>query len=758
MKVLLFIGLFIALMITGYCLWKTSEINHKLAPSVLKILWVGFGMVFFYIFAVMTEVEWIARISYNIYYIAVGWLIYFLLYFSLELNGTFMEEYVRKDFVFGLLILDSLTLIWNMFSQNLFSLKWASKYGQLYVYKPQMTELFFVHYTFLLLCAVMCMIGLTQRFLTAPAFYRAKYFVIAIIFACMIGLNIFGFVWLVDYSILGYVAEVICIYYCSFVYTPQRLLSKTLTQVTENMLVGVLALDLEGKIIYYNKTAESFLDTDEFLLNSKGISLEGWCREQAVSGAQDGEVVETFYRGREPLSFKIQLQRIMDDRSQLQGSYYIIQDITEEINQLKKKQYLSTHDRLTRLYTKEYFYEQAENYIKSHMDEELLIVCTDIRDFKMINDFFGSRVGDAVLQNYGEKIRSGAAKMIAYGRLGNDHFAVLIKKEDFNPALFDLTTKEAFAGATHYEVSYQMVTYIGVYEVVERDLLVSVMCGRARMALNTIKDNRKQKVAYYDEALRDNIIYEQELTKDLIRAVEEEQLQMYLQPQTTAEGKVLGAEALIRWHHPIKGILPPDEFIPIFEKNGMITEVDKCIWEMACRQLREWNKHGKKNVYLSVNISPRDFYFLDIYQIFSGLIEKYQINPKQLKLEITESAVMLDFARQQELIEKLRKTGFVVEMDDFGSAYSSLNMLKDIYVDVLKLDMAFLKESQNTERGRTILRMVIGLAKNLQIPVISEGVETEEQLQFLKKLGCEMFQGYYFAKPMDVEQFEVKYL
>jgi len=182
------------------------------------------------------------------------------------------------------------------------------------------------------------------------------------------------------------------------------------------------------------------------------------------------------------------------------------------------------------------------------------------------------------------------------------------------------------------------------------------------------------------------------------------------------------------------------------------------MWEAACKQLRKWTDEGRREVYISVNISPKDFYFVDVYQTFVGLLDKYRIEPRQLKLEITESAVMRDFETQKELINKLRRLGFVVEMDDFGSAYSSLNMLKDIDVDVIKLDMGFLQQSVNSEKGKSILRMVVGLSKQLGIPVISEGVETREQLQFLQELGCEMFQGFYLGRPMDAQQFEIIYL
>ena len=758
MKIIISAVLSVALVITGYYLWKTSKKNHRLAPIVSNILWAGFSMVFFYIVAIMIEIQQLALFAYCAYYISIGWLLFFLLYFSLEYTGNFLEEFVRKDFMAILLGIDSLALFWNFFSKKMFDVSWEQTLGNDSIYKPVLNDLFYVHYTLILLIAVICLIGFLNRFFTAPAFYRIKYLIIAVFFVTMMVLNIKSFDMPIDCSVIGYVAEVICIYYCAFVYTPQRLLPATLTRVAEKVSIGILALDLEGRNIYNNQIVSEYLDPEFPFIDKEGVDLENWCKALAKKHTKDTDVEETFYRGRMARIFKIQLQRVEDSKKQLQGCYFIIQDRTEEINELKKKQHLATHDRLTDLYIKEHFYEQAEKYIKSHPEEELYIVCTDIKDFKMINDFFGSRVGDAVLQNYADKIRKYEEKLITYGRLGNDNFAILMKKEDFREEYFDLATQEAFAGSTHSAVAFQVIAYAGVYQVVERDLLVSVMCGRARMALNTIKGSRTRKVAYYDNVLRDNILYEQELSKDLEEAIEKEQLQMYLQPQAVADETVIGAEALIRWEHPERGTLGPDVFIPIFERNGLITEVDKYMWEAACKQLRKWQDEGKKDLYISVNISPKDFYFVDVYQTFVGLLDKYKIQPKHLKLEITESAVMMDFERHRELINKLRGLGFVVEMDDFGSAYSSLNMLKDIDVDVLKLDMGFLRQSQNNERGKSILQMVIGLSKQLGIPVISEGVETAEQLKFLAGLGCDMFQGYYLGKPMDVKQFESKYL
>ena len=416
MKILLGAVLSVALIITGIYLWKTSKKNHRMAPSVSKILWAGFSMVFFYVVALLVELEWLALFAYCAYYISVAWLLFFLLYFSLEYTGNFLEDFVRKDFMIVLLVIDSLVLVWNFFSKKLFDIGWEQVLGTESLYKPVLKDLFYVHYTFMVLIAVIFLVGLICRFFKAPAFYRMKYMLISVIFGGMMVLNIRGFEDPVDFSVIGYVALVICIYYCAFVYTPQRLLPKTLTEVTGNMSVGVLALDLEERIIYNNRIVESYLDIEHPLVDDNETDLESWCRQQARKKTGNMETEVTFWRGKEPLFFKIQMQRVMDSKKQLQGCYFIIQDRTQEIKELRKKQHLATHDRLTDLYIKEHFYETAEKYIKSHLDEELYIICTDIKDFKMINDFFGSRIGDAVLQNYADKIREAGDKLITYGR------------------------------------------------------------------------------------------------------------------------------------------------------------------------------------------------------------------------------------------------------------------------------------------------------------------------------------------------------
>ena len=232
---------------------------------------------------------------------------------------------------------------------------------------------------------------------------------------------------------------------------------------------------------------------------------------------------------------------------------------------------------------------------------------------------------------------------------------------------------------------------------------------------------------------------------------------MFLQPQVDAKGQVQGAEALVRWIHPEKGVVAPGRFMDTLEKTGLVYKLDKYMWEKAAQKLKEW-KQKEIPYYISVNISTKDFFFLDIYETFVQLIEQYEIEPERLKLEITETTLMSDFKENMKILGKLQAYGFQIEIDDFGSGYSSLNMLRNIKANVLKIDRDFLVATENEVRDQDILQSIVVLAEKIGMSVIVEGVETKKQLEMLIGMGCRMFQGYYFSKPLSVEKFEECYI
>ncbi|WP_143149646.1 EAL domain-containing protein [Fibrobacter sp. UWT2] len=282
---------------------------------------------------------------------------------------------------------------------------------------------------------------------------------------------------------------------------------------------------------------------------------------------------------------------------------------------------------------------------------------------------------------------------------------------------------------------------------------VSIMFDRAHLAQTSIKNEYNTHIAIYDDKMRDQVLWSQKISGELEGALKQRHIVPYLQPIVDINGSIIGAEALVRWLHPTEGFLPPFTFIPTFEKNGMIAEVDKYIWRSACEILSSWTDE-KSKLFISVNISPKDFYFIDVYAEIKNLVDEYKIEPSRLRIEITETVMMTEAESRMAILSKFRESGFIVEMDDFGSGYSSLNQLKDMPLDVLKIDMKFLSKAQDNGKAETILRNILRLSSDLGLFSLTEGVETEDQYKKLSEMGCNLFQGYYFAKPMSIADYE----
>ena len=275
------------------------------------------------------------------------------------------------------------------------------------------------------------------------------------------------------------------------------------------------------------------------------------------------------------------------------------------------------------------------------------------------------------------------------------------------------------------------------------------------MAENSIKGRYDAYIAQYDESMRDQLLQEQKIVDEMRDALANGEFEVWFQPQINhASGALVGAEALVRWRHPQRGLISPGVFIPVFERNGFIYEMDKFVWERTCVCLRKWLDEGRKPLPVSANISRYDLFRTDIIEVIGALTEQYQIPTQLLRFEVTESAFAESTDRVIDVVERLRAGGFMVEIDDFGSGYSSLNTLKDVPADILKLDMRFLENGRNSARGGNILESIVRMAKWLGMPVIAEGVETREQADYLKSIGCYYIQGYLYARPMTAGEYE----
>lgn len=415
---------------------------------------------------------------------------------------------------------------------------------------------------------------------------------------------------------------------------------------------------------------------------------------------------------------------------------------------------MADYDEITGLYARHSFFRRVRQALNDDPDGKYLLLRMDINHFKLYNDVFGPEAGDQLLRDIADAVRAQAPLGSFCTRLFSDHFALFAKAGSVSP---DKACKWTAEWLASYSKSFSLSASIGVYYVEDPSVNISLMCDRALIALRTLKGGYETRYAVFDEQLRDRMLHEQRLMDDMNEALGQEQFVLYFQPQINYEtGEVVGAEALVRWQHPQRGLLPPGAFIPLLESNGAISRLDEYVWERACRYMRQWMDRagGKLAVCVSVNLSRADIYNVHLCEILSSLTSRYGIPNSALRLEITETAYARDEKHLANVVDALQRLGFEVEMDDFGSAYSSLNMLKDITVDAIKLDLRFLSQTGDQERGGNILSSIIRMARWLNLPVIAEGVETREQANYLKSLGCRYMQGYYFDRPMPAERFE----
>lgn len=412
---------------------------------------------------------------------------------------------------------------------------------------------------------------------------------------------------------------------------------------------------------------------------------------------------------------------------------------------------LIQYDRLTGLYSKEFFYQMVRDILLRNPEREYDIICSDIENFKLINDVFGVPTGDRLLCAVGDMYRQRTEGRGICGRLNSDRFACLIEKSgDYTDEMFIDACEQVNEEANIKNIAMKW----GVYTIVDSSISVEQMCDRALLAACSIKGQYGKYFAEYDDMLRNMMLKKQAITDCMEAALEQEQFQVYYQPKyRISDEKLAGAEALVRWKHPEWGMQSPAEFIPLFEENGFITKLDQFVWDKVCRDMKAWDEKGFPQIAVSVNVSRADIYNADLAEILTQTVKKYGLPAARLHLEITESAYTENPKQIIDMVSLLRDIGFVIEMDDFGSGYSSLNMLNEMPIDILKLDMKFIRSETAKPNSQGILRFIIDLARWMQLDVVAEGVETAEQLERLRQISCDYAQGYYFARPMPGEEF-----
>lgn len=415
-------------------------------------------------------------------------------------------------------------------------------------------------------------------------------------------------------------------------------------------------------------------------------------------------------------------------------------------------------DHLTALPNQAAFEISAAEKLRASPPGIYLMVYLNLNNFKFVNDSYGYNAGDKLLLAFSATLKRFCNNNEICAHLHADHFAILLKKRDHVIENLQTAILDSIESERDLNLSDILTCSYGVYTIPDPDESIASCLSKASAALKEGRSSQRT-VAYYDKHLLDKINNENKMTRWMRQGLSEKEFQIYLQSKVNLEqSEVTGAEVLIRWNSEPFGFLPPDEFIPLFEKNGFIVELDFYVLEATCRILKQSLEISpERTVVLSVNVSRVTLFQNDFIKRFVQMAERYGVPPKYLEIEITENVFIFDANTVEQILSQLRSYGFSISMDDFGSGYSSLNLLRELPIDVLKIDRIFLQESIRVEKAYAIIKSVVEMAHSLNMVVVCEGVETLEHAEFLKTIHCAVGQGYYFSKPIPLSAFQKKY-
>jgi diguanylate cyclase (GGDEF)-like protein len=429
------------------------------------------------------------------------------------------------------------------------------------------------------------------------------------------------------------------------------------------------------------------------------------------------------------------------------GECIVKEDVIEQAEFAK-------YDGLTGLYSRQYFFAQAEKVLSTHQRKEYIVVCSNIVKFKLVNELFGTSAGDYVLKTLGEVVRRwqrDSHGRDVFGRFHSDHFVGCMPLGRLHMQSF---IGYCQAVLEKLDLNINVNFTFGIYKVNDENMTVKEMTDCAIVALQSVTPNGSKPYAVYDNIMQDKIRRDQMLAASMKNSLDSGEFQVFYQPMYDFSTKqITRAEALVRWFHSQLGTVRPNEFIPLFERNGMIVLLDLYIWETVCQHQRQCLDVMRPIVPVSVNVSRVDFYHQDIVERLTILLKKYDLPPWVLELEVTESVYMDDPRQMHVILMQLKELGFHILMDDFGSGYSSLNMLMNLPVDTLKIDMLFIRQMDISQRAGDIIGSIVRMAQWLNLETVMEGVETRTQSEYLKNIGCNTGQGYYFSKPISESDF-----
>ncbi len=443
------------------------------------------------------------------------------------------------------------------------------------------------------------------------------------------------------------------------------------------------------------------------------------------------------------------IEKDVDDViSKERESQALLQDALNRVERAQNTLSSFIYDRLTGLYSKEYFYDKAKEILQNNPENEYMFLALDVEDFKAFNSIAGIREGDRLIK-YIASILDTLLKSseVLYGRSNADAYIVMMEND---PRKVNYFEENMLQTIDEYDFEIPIKLIFGEYIIKDKDEEIALIHDKAILASKTCKGKFGKNIARYTHEMEESVNLQRRLSKDMEYAITAGEFEVYFQPKYDVQSlEICGAEALVRWNYRKEKLISPGLFIPLFEQNGFIRNLDYYVWEHCCKFI----KNNKIEVPLSINVSRANMFSSDLQERILHLLEKYNMVPKQLYLEFTESLYYNDTGNMQKILSQMQEQGLILSMDDFGTGYSSLSMLKNVTVHELKIDASFVDFNQDDEKALLILESIVNMSKKLNLQVTVEGVETKEQLEIIKSLGCDTVQGYYLARPMPEQNF-----
>jgi diguanylate cyclase (GGDEF)-like protein/PAS domain S-box-containing protein len=528
------------------------------------------------------------------------------------------------------------------------------------------------------------------------------------------------------------------------------------------------SLDESGRLLSVNPAVTEQLDYKEKeLLGRPGTRFVENARRAACHRhflrALDGQTrtfdLNLVHKNGTSLPFKVTLIPIRLD-GRIIGVHGIAVNRTEQKQAESMIERLAYHDAMTGLPNRALF-EKSLNYLVGHAernDERLAVIFVDIDRFKNINDTVGHFVGDQILKLAVERIQSRLLASQLLARFEGDKFSIIVPHIKSKRSVVHLVERlqRAFDDPIVYNgAEYFLTVCMGISFFPTDGKNEETLMKNADIALYAAKMQGDNTFRYYEEGMKEKFSGRIELEGHLRRALAKDEFVLYYQPQVDIRTEtVVGCEALIRWRHPKLGIVPPDQFIPIAEEIGLIEDIGLWVLRSACRQIKRWQEKGFKPIPVSVNVSMNQFIKKDFVKQVRRIIQQEGVDPKYIHMEITESTTLHDIQYSNALVNELKRIGVRVSLDDFGTGYSALSYLKDFSIDTLKIDRSFIRNLTADSRDSAIVQAIITMCQGLSLKTVAEGVETAEQLHLLRDYGCHVAQGFYYSRPVPVEDFE----